>query len=143
MSILDYFPRGLIPREVQRKALLTIEKEWKNTDVFILNLPVSSGKSYIAYTIQNWLGRGSSAILTNNNILVEQYKKDFPFLVAAYGKSAVKCLNTAEPNSEFKSCQERYEWASKAKARKYCPNCPYFKINKRFYSRSKFNYITV
>lgn len=119
-----------------------IEKNYNKADVIVLNLPVASGKSYIAHTIQSWLGNGTTGILTNNNILVEQYSKDFPKLAAVYGKGYVNCNNTAEPKSEWSSCAERYKWAYQNKKRKYCPDCPYWATHKRFYARSRFNYVT-
>jgi len=141
-SILDYFPAGRTPRPVQEEALLFIQENYNKADVLVLNLPVASGKSYIAHAIQGWTGAGGSAILTNNNILVEQYQKDFPKLVCAYGKSAVSCSNTAEEGSEWGSCAERYQWAYKNKKRKYCPGCPYYQTEKRFYTPARFNYCT-
>lgn len=141
-SILSYFPKGMIPRDVQVEALEFIEENYWKNDVLVLNLPVASGKSLIAQTLQAWAGAGTSCILTNNNILVEQYKKDFPTLPACFGKSAVKCLNQVEQDVTWGSCAERYDWAFKNKKRKYCPDCPYYKGERRFRTPSKFNYVT-
>lgn len=143
-DILSYFPSNLEPRDLQVKALEFIQKNWNKADVLVLNLPVASGKSAISWTLQRWLGQGSTAILTNNNILVEQYKSTYPKLHAAYGKGAVSCMNTAEEGSEFSSCAERYSWvmAQDKPRRKYCKDCPYYRSMKRFMTPSKFNYVT-
>jgi hypothetical protein len=43
-SILEFFPKGYTPSDIQAKVLKEIEVRWANTEVFILNLEVASGK---------------------------------------------------------------------------------------------------
>ena len=72
-TILQHFPYPEI-REQQKEVLLEVEKNWTNTDVFVIRAPVATGKSAIAATIQSW--QGGAAILCPNNLLVQQYIDD-------------------------------------------------------------------
>jgi len=143
MSILQSFPKQLTPREVQTQALLKLEENWNKADVFVLNLPVASGKSAIAETIAAWRGRGSSAILTPTNILLEQYAQNSE-LKTYFGKDSVDCQDEA-----WGTCAERYEWSLKKpqcgnrKTTRYCKGCPYSAAERyMFHTKAQFNYIT-
>lgn len=134
MSILDFFPKHLTIRQEQREALLQLEAAWDAFDVFVLNLPVSVGKSAIAITISNWI-KGKSIILTPSNILVEQYLKDYPHLHSIKRKDAYSChslLNQA-------SCSDFH-----ATKKFFCKGCPYRKavVSKDYRKTSVANYYT-
>ena len=78
--MLEYF-RGT-PRKNQVEILQTLQTNWKQYDVFVIQAPVATGKSRIAVSIADWVeaqGR-SCAILTPSNILAFQYRDDFPDL---------------------------------------------------------------
>lgn len=135
MSILDYFPKGYSPRPLQVKALTELEASWDLSDVFVLNLPVASGKSYIAKTIQNWQNKG--AIIVPNNLLVDQYIKDFPNLAKIIGKDRYQC----KEHTDW-SCKKRGDkYAVKGKARQ-CKDCPWSADNKRIHSSYLTKYLT-
>lgn len=89
MSILDYFPKKLIPRDVQKNALLAIEKTFNNADVLVVNLPVASGKSAIAMTIAHWKKKAS--IITPTKLLVEQYKNEYKHIQVLKAKNDYFC----------------------------------------------------
>lgn len=75
-NILDYFPSGYKPSDIQARVLTELQYRWNSADVFILNLQVASGKSWLAHTIASWAGGGR--ICTPTTVLVDQYAKDFP-----------------------------------------------------------------
>lgn len=110
MSILDHFPPGLTPREVQRELLIQIERMWNNTDVFVINAPVALGKSAIAYTVAQWAGR--ARITTPTNILVDQYKSLIP--------NSVKSSGQFHCETQTSSC-----YNVKQLQGKYCNQCTY------------------
>lgn len=118
MGILDYFPAKLTPRKEQVDALLRLEKEWDSHDVFILNLPVSVGKSAIAITISAWQAANKSrtSILTPSNILVKQYLADYPHLHTIHKRDSYSCSATMEQTS----CSSTY-----SRKKFYCKGCPY------------------
>lgn len=143
MSILDYFPKTLTPRDTQADALQELAAKYKDADVIVLNLPVASGKSAIAETVQAYLGSGQAVILTPTNILLEQYAKTSK-LKCVFGKDAVDCQDPT-----FSSCADRYQWGERAKksgnkkATLYCADCPYANTERQiFFTKAKFNYIT-
>ena len=80
MTILSYF-RGS-PRQTQTEILTTLHDNWTDYDVFVVQAPVATGKSRIAVAISDWVnGQGrSSAILTPNNLLANQYANEFSHL---------------------------------------------------------------
>ncbi len=93
-SIMECFPKRLRPRQGQIEALRLIERDWDRYDVFVLNLPVASGKSAIAQTIAKWSAtrKGLRAItLAPNNLLVRQYQKDYPRLASLEGTAHYWC----------------------------------------------------
>lgn len=82
-NILDHFPSGYTPSDIQTKVLLELQRRWNSSRVFVLNLEVASGKSFLAHTIAEWAaanskGAGSGArICTPTTVLVDQYARDF------------------------------------------------------------------
>lgn len=92
MNILSMFPGT--PRPVQVEALREIERAWSSADVFVVNLPVGSGKSRIAVTLARWANKRhslSSSITTPTNLLVEQYTKDFSRLFTLAKRDSYPC----------------------------------------------------
>lgn len=126
-GILSYFPKHLTPRQVQIDTLLQIEQQWRDSDVLVVNLPVASGKSAIAATLSAWTK--SAAVITPNNLLVEQYRRDYPALPSLLGAHLYKCTEAKSSH-----CVGR-----KQKLGKHCKDCPYVKDLRRLrnpYARS-------
>lgn len=108
MSILDHVPPGYVLRDVQRSALLEIERKWEEYDVFVLQLPVAAGKSLLAMIISAWqnsLNKGS-AILTPQVILQEQYHRDFPHVPLLKGKARYSCKKCLEWRQQYPDYDE-------------------------------------
>ena len=76
-SILYHLPYE-IPRQCQIDTLLMIEEHYDAYDCFVVRAPVGAGKSGIAAAIQSWQGGG--AIITNNNLLRDQYLEEFDWM---------------------------------------------------------------
>lgn len=89
MNILSKFPRKLTPRPVQKAALEQLEKHWHRSDIFVVNLPVASGKSAIAMTVARWAGQAS--IITPTKLLVDQYKQEYKSVQVLRAKSDYWC----------------------------------------------------
>ena len=124
MSILNYFPEGYEPSDIQKNVLRELELRWDNSDVFVLNLDVSTGKSWIAYTIAKWQEskRKGTRITTPTSILVDQYSKDFPKIatIKSAGHYSCELQGTRCGSVAKKRCSEcvytkAYNQASKAK----------------------------
>lgn len=94
-SILDCFPAHLTPRQVQANALLELEAVWHQADVFVVNLPVASGKSAIAMTLAKWCGKAS--IITPSKLLVDQYKDEYPAIQVLRAKADYFCSTFGVP----------------------------------------------
>ena len=139
-DILEFFPKSKQPRPIQIDTLRKIEEVWKDSDVIVVNLPVATGKSYIAMTIAKWLASKDihSRILTPTNILVDQYIKDFPRLHTVYKKSTYVCEPETPLSSEM-SCEKAHK-----KRGRTCDNCPYVKAKKKGYKvpYGVYNYYT-
>lgn len=107
-SILDYFPG--VPRPVQRQALLELEENWDNAEVFLVGLAVGAGKSRVAYTVAQWAWsrhRQRSCITTPTRILTEQYAAEFPKLHCLKAQSQYECLlEDRDPDAPPRSCKD-------------------------------------
>lgn len=135
-GILEYFPKPYKPRQVQIDCLTRIESVWYSSDVIVINLPVASGKSYIAKTILDWAGKG--VITTPTNILVDQYVRDFPTLAKIYGRDSYECQEDS-----YSSCGSRIAAYERAKCSpKTCEGCPWLKDNRKVRSQWTQKYIT-
>jgi Rad3-related DNA helicase len=88
-TIMDYFPNNLTPRIVQSSALQELENRWNDASVFVVNLPVASGKSAIAISISKWQGKAS--IITPTKLLVDQYTNEYPSLQVLRAKADYFC----------------------------------------------------
>lgn len=119
--MLEFFP-GL-PRPIQVQALQQIEDNWDKADVFVVNLPVGAGKSRIAVTLSRWANtrkKMGSSIITPTNVLVDQYKTDFPKLPTLSKKDSYTCNFSTE---QYKiSCKDTH-----SKRKIHCKDCPYVK----------------
>lgn len=132
-GILDYFPKGFVPRDVQSEALLQIEANIEKADVFLVNIPVAGGKSLCSLTISSWLNgtrKWKSVIGVPNNILLDQYTSEFPKLHSLKRKSTYKCDLYVKQSVKY-SCEEHVKLTSTTTRRgmtkrgTYCGGCPY------------------
>lgn len=122
MSILDFVPAGFTLREVQKKALLDIEKAWKSYDVIVVPGPVAFGKSLVGTTLALWcksFGQ-STAYLTSQVILQEQLAKTPPYFPVLKGRNRYQCKNF-----EQSTCEDTYDLI-----KRYCADCPYNKAKR-------------
>lgn len=93
-SILSYFPYAE-PRPVQREALLALEENWKDYDVFVVVAPTAFGKTSFAKTIVEWQ-RGQVAVLTPNNMLVKQFGEEFDDITCFRKAECYTCHSSPE-----------------------------------------------
>ena len=77
------------PRPIQKKLLIEIEQNWKDTDVFVIQAPTGSGKSKLAMCIADWQFKVD--VLTPTNMLVEQYAKENPEFPKILKKALYPC----------------------------------------------------
>jgi len=102
MTILEHFPEGYKPREIQKEILHGIEEKIKSGyKTIILSAPTGVGKSLIAATLARYFG--SSFIVTASKQLQDQYSKDLKFLMPVKGKSNFACLKLMDQESLLKS----------------------------------------
>ena len=97
-KILEFFPRKLDPRPVQANALKELERLWDSANIFVINLPVASGKSAIAMTIAHWQKKCS--IITPTKLLVDQYKNEYNHVHVLRAKSDYWCSTFKCPVSK-------------------------------------------
>jgi Rad3-related DNA helicase len=107
---------GRLPRPIQIDTLKKLNETWNDTDVHALLLPVATGKSALARSIQQATG---ADILTPSNLLVEQYSADYPAVNLLKGKTHYKCKSGLD-------CRTWQECGFEA-----CPDCPYEKSKNR------------
>ena len=106
-KILDYFPKGMTPRNDQSDILNAIEEEYESYDKFLICAPTGSGKSAIAYTLANWLH--DTGIVTSTKTLQDQYSLSFSKLPVIKGKSNFKCKYLAEEAEMKKLYGKKHE----------------------------------
>ncbi len=95
MTILEHFPEGFKPREIQKEILLGIEQQLKiGYKTIVLSAPTGVGKSLIAATLAR--SHGGSFIVTASKQLQDQYSNDLTFLMPVKGKSNFACLKLME-----------------------------------------------
>lgn len=105
MTILKYFPYPK-PRPSQLKVLEWVEQNWDRYDLMVLQCPVAAGKSGLAVTIANWANQEHgvlTGITTPDNILVNQYKRDFNLLTLPCRSSFASGDLYVQAKNEFKS----------------------------------------
>jgi ATP-dependent DNA helicase DinG len=91
-KLIDYFPKGFIPRQQQIYILNEIEKHLRNgVKYIIINAPTGIGKSLIAITLGNYFN--DCYICTGQKSLQEQYMNDFGHIVVTVkGRANFPCL---------------------------------------------------
>jgi ATP-dependent DNA helicase DinG len=122
---------GYKPRQVQVEAITFLNEKWNSENKCkVLSLPTGSGKSMIAKTISEYNAKNGliTAIITPQNILIEQYTDEFPALNSLKGKINYPCKTTHTNCLEG----EQLERISK----KPCKECPYKKAKERTYSEN-------
>jgi len=127
MSILNHFPRHLIPRAGQIKALNEIQAAWDKSDVIVIQLPTAFGKSAIAKTVMSW--KQKAAYITPTNLLVQQFRETYEQVPVVFNKDLYEC---SEPG--YSHCADRSHAYQRTK-KKYCDGCPYVKDNKRIMNK--------
>lgn len=70
-----YFPYEQ-PREIQAEALDVLFSNWNKYDIFVLSAPTAFGKTGLARTLMN--AYRSASIITPTNLLVDQFREEFP-----------------------------------------------------------------
>jgi len=113
------------PRKEQREALEFINSEYQKNKMnkfFLLNLPVGTGKSYLAMMISDWYKTNVSKfarvdVITNSKILQDQYENSFDSISSLRGKENYECEAYAC------SCASGAEFNRLNKTS--CESCPY------------------
>ena len=113
------------PRKEQREALEFINSEYQKNKMnkfFLLNLPVGTGKSYLAMMIADWYKTNVSRfsrvdIITNSKILQDQYSGTYGSICDLKGKENYECEQYAC------SCASGSEFNRLNKTS--CESCPY------------------
>ena len=92
--LVNYFPRGMTPRELQTKAFSELESALRSPQKHVvLRAPTGSGKSAIAATVARFFNsQGGAYILCSRKYLQEQYLRDFSSMMSNFwGKSNYTC----------------------------------------------------
>ena len=120
-NILSHFPYKQ-PRDVQRELLLSLERAWRDHDVFVLNLPTAAGKTAIAETIARW--SGATSVITPTNNLVQQYLREFPKMPKLFKADEYQCRQGGR-SGKLSCARYRQMCGSGGKPGKACSGCPY------------------
>jgi Rad3-related DNA helicase len=114
------------PRPQQAEAMHFVEENWDKADVFVLQLPVSVGKSNLAMAIARWAHKTKklkSNILVPTNVLLEQYKQSFSRLHFLQRKDMYRCHRLpAHLPMEEANCDWRKQVFDS-----FCEDCCYLK----------------
>lgn len=111
---------GFQPRQVQRDAIAWLESKWDSPNKCkILSLPVGAGKSLLAKAVSefNSLKGLKTAVITPQNLLIDQYIRDFSELNFLKGKTHYDCKNVQD------TCEIGLEL--ERVTGEPCQNCPY------------------
>lgn len=131
-GILGFFPSDKKPRDIQIQVLTKLEEMWSTHDVFVISMPTGTGKSYTAMTIARWASQQAfgkkktgrdikgAMILVPNNMLVDQYKRDFPAVATLKRKDSYSCHNLTRKGAVDSNCAEHSKYLGY-----FCTNCPY------------------
>lgn len=133
-DILSFFPPGRKPRDIQVDVLKKVEAAWDRTDVFVISMPTGTGKSFTSYTLARYAAhrdRKGASIIVPNNLLVEQYKRDFSNLHTLSRKDSYTCHTLARSGATGKdvSCDTH-----KKHLDSYCASCPYREAVRKAYA---------
>ncbi|MDE1862552.1 MAG: ATP-dependent DNA helicase [Thaumarchaeota archaeon] len=94
-GVLEHFPEGFKPRQIQKDILSAIEQELRSGyKIIVLSAPTGVGKSLIAATLARYFGK--SFVITASKQLQDQYSKDLRFFNPVKGKSNFACLKLME-----------------------------------------------
>lgn len=97
MSVIDRFPAGYEPRDIQKEIIAEIDECIKSGyRRIILCSPTGVGKSLVGITLCRHFG--SSFTVTATKHLQDQYSGDFEFLMPIKGMSNYPCLKTMDQN---------------------------------------------
>jgi len=113
------------PRKEQKEALEFIDSEYNKNKLnkfYLLNLPVGTGKSYLAMMISDWYKRNVNKmarvdIITNSKLLQDQYSDTYESINDLKGKENYEC------ESYSCSCAQGAEFNRLNKTS--CEECPY------------------
>jgi Rad3-related DNA helicase len=97
-NIFKHFPKGMVPRQVQRHVLSEVQRCWDTHDVIVIRASVASGKSACSYTIAKWresLGEASQ-IVVPSNLLVNQYTESFPDVSVLKKMDSYRCTRSLD-----------------------------------------------
>jgi len=113
------------PRKEQREAIEFIDTEYKSNPLnkfFLMNLPVGTGKSFLALMIADWYKKNVNRmakidIITSGKLLQDQYVNEFDSISDLKGKDNYEC------QSYSCSCAQGAEFNRLNKTS--CESCPY------------------
>jgi Rad3-related DNA helicase len=113
------------PRQQQQEAIDFIDNQFKKdptTKFFLLDMPVGTGKSYLALMIADWYKKNKNKmarvdIITNSKILQDQYSSTYESIADLKGKENYECSSYAC------SCAQGAEFNRLNKTA--CEVCPY------------------
>lgn len=120
---------GVTPRQVQKDALKWLESVWDSPNQCkILSMAVGAGKSLVAKSISAFNeSKGlKTAIITPQNILIDQYTRDFIDINFLKGRQHYHCSTVKD------SCEVGMDFAKTMN--KSCLNCPYNKAKAACYN---------
>lgn len=120
-----------LPRKIQTDTVNWLESIWgNNTKCKIISSPVGSGKSLVAKTIAEYNSKLKlkTAIITPQNLLIDQYINEFPNLNYFKGKAHYKCDKTQD------TCEIGIELEKSTKVP--CNDCPYRSAKNRCYEEN-------
>lgn len=109
-DLLRYFPYSEM-REIQKRTLEILEKEWDRYDTFVISAPTAYGKTAVAETLIRALG--SVSVITPTNLLVQQYRAEFPETCTLSRLDSYRCEEWKRPCS-----------VTKGKLQSFCKGCP-------------------
>lgn len=109
-AIETFAQYGKTPRQVQIDFLHKIIPLWDTQRVHVVQAPVATGKSLLLRAIQ---AQTNAAIITSENVLVDQYGATFDDVNILKGKARYKCCLG-------ETCEMTYKSIGKL-----CEKCPY------------------
>lgn len=123
-SILTFF-KGT-PRAVQKDLLLSIERQWQDADVFVIEAPTASGKTKLMSCVARWAAHNKekSHIAVPNNVLLAQMEQSEK-LFTLKSKDSYTCTALSKSNVQ-ESCKVRH-----ARMAEHCAGCPYIAAVRR------------
>lgn len=119
---------GYSPRKVQYEAVRWLEKHWDNGKCKVLSMPVGAGKSFCAKALAEYNYKKGllTAIVTPQNLLIDQYINDFPDLNSLKGKAHYPCSEaqaTCEEGTELKRLKIDFKCKEACPYEKARSNC--------------------